>query len=193
MSTPSDIFDLKALLAHVERGYRPKLLLFWGHRGPANVAGPHVLSQWWPAPFQVDGVHYPTAEHFMMASKARLFGDAAACDRVLAARSPGAAKAAGRTVERFHEATWTAHRFEIVVAASVAKFDQNPALGQYLRETGNKVLVEASPVDRIWGIGLARDDEAAQNPRQWQGLNLLGFALMKARAQLAESHRGATG
>ena len=63
-----------------------------------------------------------------------------------------------------------------------AKFAQHPNLRRFLLDTGNRILVEASPVDKIWGIGLAQDDPRAQNPLQWQGLNLLGFALMKVRA-----------
>jgi hypothetical protein len=186
MSTNRDIHDIAGLIAAIEAGYAPKYLLFWGHRGSADVPGPHVLSQWWPAPFTVDGVHYPTAEHFMMAEKARLFRDEAGLRAVLAAASPGAAKAVGRAVAGFDETVWAAHRFEIIVAGSIAKFRQNPALGAYLAETGSKVLVEASPVDRVWGIGLARDAPEALEPRQWRGLNLLGFALMRARTALAE-------
>ncbi len=184
---PSSITDRARLIAAIEGGAKPKYLLFWGHRGSSTQPGPHVLSQWWPAPFKVDGVEYPTAEHYMMAEKARLFGDRGAEERVLGSASPGAAKAAGRTVAGFDEAVWAAHRFHIVVRGSVAKFSGNPDLARYLSETGDKVLVEASPVDRIWGIGLARDDPAAQRPQQWPGLNLLGFALMEARRRLIPS------
>lgn len=74
-----------------------------------------------------------------------------------------------------------ANRFEIVVRANVAKFDQHPELGEFLRQTGSRVLVEASPVDRIWGIGLAQGDARASDPNLWNGLNLLGFALMQVR------------
>jgi ribA/ribD-fused uncharacterized protein len=90
-------------------------------------------------------------------------------------------------VRGFDEGTWTAARFDIVVAASVAKFGQHPELGAFLLGTANRVLVEASPVDRVWGIGLAADDERAGDPYLWQGLNLLGFALMRAREELSAS------
>lgn len=70
-----------------------------------------------------------------------------------------------------------------MVRANQAKFSQNPELGNFLQRTGTRVLVEASPVDTIWGIGLARDDERIHDPNQWQGLNLLGFALMEVRRE----------
>jgi len=71
------------------------------------------------------------------------------------------------------------------VDANLAKFSQNPQLKAFLLGTGSRILVEASPVDKIWGIGLAQDNPAAENPKQWKGLNLLGFALMEVRQQLA--------
>lgn len=117
----------------------------------------------------------------MMAEKASLFGDHEMKEQVLQASSPGAAKALGRRVRGFDEAVWLEHRFAIVVRANEAKFGQNAELGQFLRQTGERILVEASPVDRVWGIGLAQDDEKVSNPNQWRGLNLLGFALMQVR------------
>lgn len=175
--------DVAALLRKVRAGWSPKYLLFWGHRAKsgADAAGKHVLSQWWGAPFVIGGIRYPTAEHYMMAEKARLFCDDDALQRILNAASPGAAKALGRKVKNFVAAEWEAKCFDIVVRGNIAKFGQNGELRTYLLNTGKKVLVEASPVDRIWGIGLAADDPRAQNPEQWRGANLLGFALMKAR------------
>ncbi|SNT66236.1 hypothetical protein SAMN05421812_13517 [Asanoa hainanensis] len=177
--------SLPELLAHVGAGGRVKYLLFWGHQArPGGGVGPACLSQWWPAPFVVDGVRYATAEHYMMAGKARLFGDEELAGRMLAAAHPGAVKALGRQVRSFDEAVWAEHRFELVVAGNVAKFGQHPDLGRFLSGTGNRVLVEASPLDRVWGIGLAADDPDASDPTRWRGLNLLGFALMHARARL---------
>jgi ribA/ribD-fused uncharacterized protein len=181
----SRIFSNEALRAAIAGGWQPKYVLFWGHTPRTAGIGRHVLSQWWPAQFTVDGHGYLSAEHYMMAEKARLFGDEDTRRAILAAVKPGAAKALGRTVRGFDESRWEQHRFEIVVAGSAAKFGQNAELASYLAETGDKVLVEASPVDHIWGIGLAADDPRAQQPREWQGLNLLGFALMRARAMLA--------
>ncbi|MCA9623900.1 MAG: NADAR family protein, partial [Myxococcales bacterium] len=87
-------------------------------------------------------------------------------------------------VRDFDEETWKGARFEIVVAGSVAKFSQNVGLGRFLVGTAPRVLVEASPRDRIWGIGMGAKNADARRPERWRGLNLLGFALMKARARL---------
>ncbi|MFG1623803.1 NADAR family protein [Kribbella sp. NPDC049227] len=168
-------------------GERVKFLFFWGHRGQRDGSvGAGCLSQWRPARFSVDGVDYASAEHYMMAGKARLFGDDETLAKILAAPSPGAAKALGREIRGFDENVWTAQRFGIVVAGSVAKFGQDPELRTYLVNTKDRVLVEASPLDRIWGIGLAADDPRAGEPASWRGLNLLGFALMQARSELAQ-------
>lgn len=163
-----------------------KFLFFWSHRARSGQKiGPHVLSQWYPTPFEVDGVRYPTAEHFMMAEKARLFRDEVTLRDVLAARSPGAAKAAGRRVAAFDETIWAEHRSDIVTRACLAKFGSDVQLRSFLQNTGSRVLAEASPHDRIWGIGLDEQHSDACRPGRWRGLNLLGFALMEARAELS--------
>lgn len=182
--------DLAALRARVAAGEGFDYLLFYGHTppagaGPAHV-GPTCLSQWYPAPFEVGGDRYLTAEHWMMAEKARLFGDLPARAKILAAASPGAAKALGRTVAGFDDVTWARARSEIVVAGNLAKFEQHPPLRRFLVGTGAQVLVEASPRDRIWGIGLGRTHPDARDPAAWPGQNLLGFALIAVRARLAE-------
>ncbi|MEU9522122.1 NADAR family protein [Streptomyces sp. NPDC048224] len=175
----------EALVARARAGERITYLCFWGHWPlPDGGLGPSCLSQWWPSPFTVDGVEYATAEHWMMAGKARLFGDAEAERRVLAAGHPAEAKKAGRLVRGFDEAVWERERFRIVVEGSVHKFAADPALRAFLLNTGERVLVEASPLDRVWGIGLAADDGAATDPERWRGPNLLGFALMAARERL---------
>lgn len=94
-------------------------------------------------------------------------------------------KALGRLVKGFDAATWSAQAERIVCEANLAKFGQNPALSAYLRRTGEAVLVEASPVDAIWGIGLAEGAAGIGDPRQWRGKNLLGFILMAVRAEWA--------
>ncbi|KAA6219917.1 NADAR family protein [Streptomyces filamentosus] len=176
---------IEELTQQVSRGAKVKWLHFWGHRpAPDGRLAASCLSQWWPSPFVVDGVRYATAEHWMMAGKARLFGDADAERAALAAPTPAQAKNAGRLVRGFDETVWARERFGIVVAGSVHKFASDEGLRSYLLGTGGRVLVEASPVDRIWGIGLAADDPGARDPARWRGLNLLGFALMEARERL---------
>ncbi|MFJ3234784.1 NADAR family protein [Streptomyces sp. NPDC086787] len=181
-----EIVSRESLIREVHSGTRVKYLHFWGHRPrPDGSVGASCLSQWWPSPFTVDGVEYATAEHWMMAGKARLFEDAEAERRILAAGHPSQAKKAGRLVRGFDEAAWERERFRIVVEGSVHKFSAHTELREFLLNTGTRVLVEASPVDRVWGIGLAADDEAAQDPERWRGPNLLGFALMEARGRIA--------
>jgi ribA/ribD-fused uncharacterized protein len=176
---------LAAALAVHDAGASQKYALFWGHRPERNGrTGRGCFSQWWPAPVSIDGVSYPTAEHWMMAEKARLFGDEEGLAKVLAARSPGAAKAAGREIRGFDEDRWVDERYDIVVTGTLAKFSQHPALARILSETGAMILVEASPTDRVWGIGLSANDETATDPSRWRGLNLLGFALMDVRETL---------
>jgi ribA/ribD-fused uncharacterized protein len=173
------------LRARFNAGEKLKFLFFWGHQTSANGISASCLSQWYEAPFVVDGERYPTAEHFMMAEKAALFGDTSVRGQVLQATNPGAAKALGRQVRDFDEGVWLKHRFAIVIRANEAKFSQNHDIGRFLLDSGSRVLVEASPVDRIWGIGLAQDDERSKNPNLWRGLNLLGFALIQVRATIA--------
>jgi ribA/ribD-fused uncharacterized protein len=174
------------LVAAIEAGAQPKWLMFWGHTPKAGgEPGPHFLSQWWPCRFTVDGVAYASAEHWMMAGKARLFGDSATLAKILEAPTPAEAKALGREVQGFDDAAWDAARFELVVEGNVAKFGQDPTMLAYLLGTKGRVLVEASPRDRIWGIGLSSGSPDATDPRRWRGENLLGFALAEARERLA--------
>ncbi|GHF21285.1 NADAR family protein [Streptomyces werraensis] len=186
--TVRTVASREALIEAVRAGERVKYLHFWGHRPlPDGRVGASCLSQWWPSPFTVDGVEYATAEHWMMAAKARLFDDTEGERRVLAAGHPSEAKKAGRLVRGFDEEIWRRERFGIVVEGSVHKFAAHGELRSFLLNTGDRVLVEASPVDRVWGIGLAADAEAANDPNRWRGPNLLGFALMEARRRLRET------
>ena len=141
-------------------------------------------SQWHPAPFTLDGATYTCCEQYMMAEKARLFGDARTRRKILATDSPREHKALGRQVQGFDEARWTAACREIVYRANLAKFTQNEDLRALLLATGSKTLVEASPTDRIWGIGLAAEDPRATDRSAWRGKNWLGEALMRVRAEI---------
>jgi len=176
--------NLELLRDAVRRGERPEYLFFWGHTASRGPVGKECLSQWYPAEFEADGQIFPTAEHYMMYHKALLFGDRETAGQVLGAPSPKAAKALGRRVRGFEETVWNANRYGIVVNGNYAKFSQNPVLLEYLLDTRPRVLVEASPTDRVWGIGLAAADEFAADPLNWRGLNLLGFALMDVRERL---------
>ncbi|HET6860131.1 MAG TPA: NADAR family protein [Streptomyces sp.] len=167
-------------------GQRLRYLPFWGHRpNHDGTPGAGCLSQWWEADFSEDGHTFRSAEHYMMAHKAWLFDDPATAAKILEAGHPNEAKKLGRQIDGFDSAVWDAERFGIVVRGNIAKFGHHDDLRQFLLGTRGRLLVEASPVDRIWGIGLAADDERTKSPTTWNGLNLLGFALMDARDALA--------
>jgi len=187
LEPPADgAWTMDQLLAAEQAAEPLDFLFFWGHTPPADgQIGNHVFSQWWPALFEIAGVTYPTAEHFMMAEKARLFSDNEMLAQILMSDTPADAKALGRKVRDFEQDVWAEHRLDIVTRGSAAKFASTQEMRSYLIGTGHRVLVEAAPRDRIWGIGMGRNNEKATSPSLWRGRNLLGFALMQARAELA--------
>jgi ribA/ribD-fused uncharacterized protein len=179
------MLDLETLRRRCLEGESFEYLFFWGHQpSKTGEVTKTCFSQWYAAAFTVDGVFYPSAEHFMMAGKARLFGDEETLAEILVAPDPKTAKALGRKVRDFDEAIWKQNARRLVTEGNLAKFGQNEDLKTFLLGTGESVLVEASPYDRIWGIGLKAGDERARHPKTWQGQNLLGFALMDVREQL---------
>ncbi len=173
----------KEIKARARNGEQFEFLFFWGHQlSKDGTITKSCLSQWYAAPFAVDGIVYPTAEHWMMAEKARLFGDSAAVDAILAAPDPKVAKALGRKVKNFDGQLWADRCREIVTRGHIEKFRQNEPLRDFLLASSDIVIVESSPYDRIWGIGLKHSDEQALDPTKWRGGNLLGIALMDVRS-----------
>lgn len=159
-----------------------KYLYFWGHRKSIKLTvSKSCFSQWYESPFIVNGITYKTTEHWMMANKALLFNDTQSFNQIIECNKPGEAKTLGRQVTGFVEGVWKHHRYQIVILGNIHKFNQNQALGEFLLQTKHRVLVEASPVDTIWGVGLDQNSENIQNVYNWRGLNLLGFALMEVR------------
>jgi ribA/ribD-fused uncharacterized protein len=153
-----------------------RLILFWGE----------WPSQWSPARFVFDGTEYNCCEQYMMAEKARVFGDDATLQKILGSTSPRQQKAMGRKVRGFEGALWNEVCRGIVYTGNLARFSQNPDHRDLLLATGMKTIVEASPVDRIWGVGLAPGDPRAADPSQWCGTNWLGIALMQVRDTLRQ-------
>ncbi len=181
--------DRKKLLSRITARETLQFVYFWGHRPlPDGSIGPSCCSQWFDAGFDLENTHYATAEHYMMVEKARTFGDMEALEQVLAASTPEDVKKIGRRVKNFNAGVWSTRSIEVVLQGNVSKFSQNPRLREWLRESGASVLVESSPEDAIWGIGLHRDDPRANDPSVWPGKNLLGFAIMTARDQLFGEH-----
>ncbi len=175
-------YNLEWVIEKYEKGESLKYLFFWGHQPRKDgLIGDSCFSQWWQSAFVVDGITYTTAEHWMMAEKARLFKDTETLNKILQARTPAEAKKLGREVKNFDPGVWDTDKYELVKTGNQYKFSQHPDLKEHLQKTGNKIIVEASPTDQIWGIGMAKTDENVENPTYWKGPNLLGFALMEVR------------
>lgn len=178
-------YNIEDLISKYDNGEKLRYLFFWGHKPSSDgTILKTCLSQWFDCYFSVDGFTYNTAEQYMMCQKALLFNDEETFKRILEASHPSEFKNLGRLVKNFNPTIWDKHKFEIVVKGNLAKFSQNPQLNNFLLSTGDKVLVEASPCDKIWGIGLRYNTSNIENPHTWKGLNLLGFALMQVRKEL---------
>lgn len=148
------------------------------------------FSQWAKSSFTVDKVRYVCAEQYMMAEKARLFMDKDAERMILASGDPKEQKRLGRAVQGFNEQKWDNAAKDIVYRGNYAKFSQHDDLRKLLLATAGTVLVEASPYDKVWGIGLSKDDPRASQRNQWQGKNWLGEVLTKVREDLMASPLG---
>jgi ribA/ribD-fused uncharacterized protein len=178
-------YNVAWLLKSLETDNQAKYLFFWGHHPSKNGdITASCFSQWWEQSFVVEDILYKTAEHYMMAQKALLFKDFTSYQKIIASKTAAEAKNIGREVEDFDEILWDSKKFDLVKQGNFHKFNQNKELQKFLLSTNNRILVEASPVDKIWGIGLAAKDERAERPAEWKGLNLLGFALMEVRDSL---------
>lgn len=151
-----------------------KYYFFWN--GP--------FSQWYKSEFTVDGITFVTAEQYMMYEKAKLFNDDEIAELILKTDNPSDQKILGRSVKNFDKDIWEKHAKDIVTKGNIAKFSQNEDLLSFMKTTKDLILVEASPYDRIWGIGLGEDDPDIEDESKWQGTNWLGECLMRAREVL---------
>lgn len=189
MSDEARPYSRKAL---EEGGARPEaaFLFFYGHGESAGANA--VLSNWYllPEPFlDADGHAFPTSEHYMMHAKAELFGDKKMAKGILAADTAGKAKALGRKVRNFDQRIWAEKSLSLVADGCELKFAQWEFALEVLLGTKDKILVEAAPRDRIWGIGMGEKNQDRLDPRKWKGKNLLGEALMVARDRLRDEDR----
>ena len=160
------------------------IILFWGHQSKKNQISKSCLSQWYPCKFKDETMEYNTAEQYMMIQKAKLFEDNETLNEIIKAKTPQEYKKLGRKVKNYNNKIWNEKKFDIVVNGNMLKFSQNEELKNFLLSTNNKILAEASPYDKIWGIGIGEDDKDAYNIDKWKGENLLGKALMKVREEL---------
>lgn len=161
---------------------RGKYALFYG-QWPSN---------WERSPFVIDGKRYSCVEQWMMAEKARLFGDKQAEKAIMAATHPRDQKRLGRGVKGYDETRWAAVRYQVVLKGTIEKYKQNAHLLKKLLTSGDLVFVEASPSDKVWGIGMEESDKNAGEPSRWRGKNLLGKAITEARGILRQTTHGAT-
>jgi len=175
-------YNTETTIQNIEEGHKVDYLFFWGHQtSKTGKITKSCLSQWWPSKFKDEDILYHTAEHYMMAQKALLFEDYEVMNAIIDSHNPKDVKALGRKVKNFNDKKWNDHKYQIVVKGNLLKFEQNQNLSEYLKSTGSKTIVEASPVDNVWGVGMAEDNTKIYNPSNWRGPNLLGFALMEVR------------
>lgn len=151
-----------------------KYTFFWG--GP--------FSQWAPSEILIDGVMYNCCEQYMMAQKALVFKDIETHDEIMKTPHPADQKALGRKIKNFDKVTWEAIAKSVVYRANTAKFNQHKHYYDDLMATGETLLVEASPEDPIWGIGLSENDPRALDEAQWLGTNWLGEIITHVREDL---------
>ena len=141
-----------------------------------------IFCQWYPSKMVDDeGVSYSCCEQYMMSRKAKLFGDTGVYDKIMKEQSPRYQKALGREVSDYDDDVWNKHKFDIVVDGNVIKFSQSEELKKLILSTENKIIVEGSHEDPIWGVGLSYDDDRILDESNWQGENLLGKAIMEVR------------
>lgn len=178
-------YSLDDLQKDFQSGKKIKYLFFWGHQPSADGSiTKSCLSQWWMSSFTIETNTYCCMEQYMMAEKARIFKDEDMLKEILQSKNPKQIKELGRKVRNFDEKVWENKRYSIIFNGNYAKFFQNEELRKFLISTKDHVLVEASPYDKIWGIGMSANDKNIENPLEWKGLNLLGFALMEVRDEI---------
>ena len=156
-------------------------IYFWKPEQPDGY-----LSQWYPSKFIEDGVVYSNCEQYMMAKKAELFGDEQTMKKIMSTSNPRTIKALGREVKGYTDVKWNKHKAKIVYRGNLLKFSQNKELKERLLKTSGKLLAEASPYDKIWGIGLNPEQAKKVGVDGWKGQNILGKALMYVRGKLQE-------
>lgn len=147
----------------------------------------HPFSNLHPAKFKAtDGLYYSCLEQYIMAEKARLFGDQRIRNAILSSEDPYEHKRLGRKVKGFDQEIWERTRIDIVYRGAYLKFTQNPKMLLKLIETKGTLLAEASPTDLVWGVGLSEDDPRILDQKNWTGKNLLGETLTRLRDYLIE-------
>lgn len=162
-------------------------IFFCGHK--PNQYGVHIFSQWFPSEFTEQFeedtlLTFSSAEQYMMAHKALLFGDGYYFSKIMETSNAYLIKKFGRQIRGFDPVVWDQHKFDIVTEGNRLKFNQNPALMKRLVKTGSKTIVEAAHYDKVWGNGLTTEQSVNTPEEDWPGQNLLGKAIMVVREEL---------
>ncbi len=175
---------VEKLKERYDNGERLNFIIFFTHKGnKKGTASRNCLSNFYLSDFVIDGKTFICNEQWMMYNKAILFNDEETAKKILTSTDQKEIKRLGREVKNFDSGVWNDRKVDIVYKGALAKFSQNPVLKEYLLNTGDAILVEGSPTDCIWGIGLRH----SVNPYEWRGQNLLGFTLMEVRSVLKKS------
>ncbi|MEI0796951.1 NADAR family protein [Brachyspira intermedia] len=182
-------YSLEKLRKDFNTGKKIDFLFFYGHTNDKKEVTKSSLSQWYIKDFRDNDLVFNCMEKYMMYNKALLFDDKDIANEILNANQPKAIKELGRKVKNFNDELWDKMKYKIVFTGNYYKFSQNTDLRNFLLSTKNKVLVEASPYDKVWGIKMKYDDENIENPFCWKGENLLGFALMEARDEIKRVYK----
>ncbi|MCI8284347.1 MAG: NADAR family protein [Firmicutes bacterium] len=142
------------------------------------------FSNWYLSDFEIGGKKFASIEQYMMFEKAMSFKDVETEEKVMEITDAAEIKALGRQVKNYDDRLWNGRRQLVVYNGLLAKFGQNPGLLKKLLDTGSAILAECEPSDKIWGIGMALNDERCMDQAKWQGQNLLGYTLMEVRSAL---------
>ena len=162
-------------------------VFFWQTDEGKGYSSKGCFSQWQTSNFIAEARRYFCAEQYMMGRKALAFDDLETFEKIMSANHPREIKSLGRKIKNFDQTEWDYVKYSIVLNGNFYKFTQNEKMLEVLLSTENKILVEASPFDEIWGVGLSEDDEKIKNPNYWKGQNMLGFALMEVRDEIKKS------
>lgn len=181
-------YNAKGLLEMNKVFVKKDFVFFWGNKASnTSRISKACLSQWWSCVFYENGIRYSSTEQYMMYQKALIFKDHIMAERIILTTNPKEIKGYGRKISGFDEEYWRKERERIVLQGNMLKFTQNTNLYDYLLSTKGKILVEASPFDRIWGIRMGENDENICNLNEWKGENLLGFILMEVRDRIQQT------
>jgi ribA/ribD-fused uncharacterized protein len=162
-------------------------IFFWKHTHHTEGLKA-CLSNWYPSKFKCkNDIEYCNMEQWMMCKKAILFNDSEYVSKIMKETNPKIIKKYGRLIRDFDEKIWLENREQIVFDGCFLKFSQNPSLNHFLLSTNNNKLVEASPYDKIWGIGLNETDAKLIDCKRWPGQNLLGKCIMRVRQALVKN------